>query len=1329
MQDHNITYRQQYSFCRKPSCRKCRENIGHGPYWYSYQTVNGRTVRTYIGKDLPPGVTAQQISAPSSSPSSAPTSALPTALAFRLSTLGQLRLERHDPVEGWQVVTEQSWRVPQARSLLCCLVCAPNHQLTQQQAYEWLWPKLDTKSAAQNLRRASTALSQALGSAYSKSVSSTLALAGSQRLWIDCEEFERLLSQARMLPDEQKTERTKLLEKAIELYHGDFWPEERTAVWSQERRKGLRRQWISGMLDLANLYLDEQRLTAAMDLLEQLVKTEPANETAVQLFMFVLARQQRRVEAVKVYQSLADLLRNTYQAAPSPQTQSLFQKIQQGHEALYRPLFTVASDPTEANSASKEAGMRPQPENSENAGNAFSMSGNTGESGDTLANIPSNMNPAVHEIYTGRTDQSPLVGRDLELRRLHDLLTQVESIRGKNMAHMGSEQALLQQARQTQHAHCVVLQGEAGIGKTRLAEESAREASLRGWTVIWSRAYQQEQDIPYRLWTAALRSVLTYIPELARQALEFSSIATYQPLRALVPEMQEMLVGASVKSGSEAVAYESLLPEQEELRLREAVYTFFITLSLTAPLLIVLDDIQWTDDSSVEMFGYLTRHMTEHPIALLATCRESKLGTKPALNKLIAHMQREQVVEIIEVQRLSDEHIGALVSYLPTPAIIQVQNHAAGNPFFAEELAYSLQTSATSQASFQANAQEATLILPDTIAAALDQRLDRLSKPCCDLLSKAAVLGGSFDLELIAALETNATSDDDLILDWLDEALFAGILTEEGGRAPAIYHLRHPLLTSHLYNKLTATRRRRLHQRVAKVLSQIHQSHESEEAATIVQHLSLGGSPAHEIAHYADLAAHHAYSLCAYSQAEHYYRLALESLAPDLLISEPTTLLTKPLLPTLSPAKRRDLALLVERLADCTRIVGNFRDAPYFYLCALQLRTTPPPVFATPAQERQEAQIQAMIWGEIAWIRRYTGDTEAAHDCHERGAQVLRQAGITDGPAWASLYHQLSSVYLQEGLHQEALQAELQALELFTACLAQSASNEQTSIPPTRQTRITRTMQGDPVDLGRVHSSLGIVYITLGQLSKALKHLQEALAINDQYKRRRESANVCCNIGYVHLLRAEYTQADACFQRSLRYAAQGGDTPIKSITLSNLGILAGSAGQFTESERFYREALALAEQMNDREYLSLWHAMLGELLQEMGRFPEAATAIRRALSIGRAMPNQPCIGFALIGLANLRMALVENEHATTTEPAQRGLRHAQTDLQRALNLRGLDAEKRTRAQLALAQVSFLLGNLEQARQQGQEARTNARKYELFAILARCQEFLNALPRA
>src|SRR5579883_2501546 len=464
MNSNNITYRQQYSFCSKPGCRKCREGIGHGPYWYASQVVKGRTVRTYIGKTLPAGVRAEQIVTASRAPSPATADVL--APSFRLTTLGMLRLESRAGDKGWQTVSETGWRLPQARALLGCLLCAPNRRLTLQRAGELLWPELDAKSAAQNVRRAGTALGQVFGQIYSRQAGNVLALAGQAQLWVDCEAFEELLARARALPATERAGRVSLLEQAIKLYGGDFFPEERAARWSQERRDELRRRWLRAMLELADLYVDEQRVDAAIDLLSQVAASEPAHEAAVQRLMFLLARQQRRVEAVQTYQRLVTSLHNTSQAAPSPETQKLFFAIQQGNEELLWPL-AAANTPDETSRAGEEAEMRAKQKGRK------PTSTNEGEQGaDQQASASETTGQAVSEISIGRANQSPLVGRELEVNSLYRLLTEVELLQSRQAVE--SEEARFLPG--TPRAHCVVLMGEPGIGKTRLAEESAREA-------------------------------------------------------------------------------------------------------------------------------------------------------------------------------------------------------------------------------------------------------------------------------------------------------------------------------------------------------------------------------------------------------------------------------------------------------------------------------------------------------------------------------------------------------------------------------------------------------------------------------------------------------------------------------------------------------------------------------------------------------------------------------------------------------------------------------------------------------------------------------------
>src|SRR5436305_3086880 len=94
--DSKITYHQQVSYCGKPRCRRCREGIGHGPYWYAYQTINGRTVRTYVGKNPPAEALQGAIGAEEPAMSAADTAA---HAVVRLYVLGQFTLERREHIE------------------------------------------------------------------------------------------------------------------------------------------------------------------------------------------------------------------------------------------------------------------------------------------------------------------------------------------------------------------------------------------------------------------------------------------------------------------------------------------------------------------------------------------------------------------------------------------------------------------------------------------------------------------------------------------------------------------------------------------------------------------------------------------------------------------------------------------------------------------------------------------------------------------------------------------------------------------------------------------------------------------------------------------------------------------------------------------------------------------------------------------------------------------------------------------------------------------------------------------------------------------------------
>ncbi len=1155
--DDKVTYRQQINFCGKPGCRKCRDGIGHGPYWYSYRVVDGRAVRTYIGKTLPPGV---QVPASQKSP------AVTDPAALRLAEMRDAR----------------------------------------------------------------------------------------------------------------------------------------------------------------------KSLSSEIDELDRLLAADPTNEEALRRLMLALLQSKRRGEALRAYQRLASALRDRHKREPSAETRTVYEAIQYGEDV---------PGVQEVEPGMGQEGRRKRPHDDIEPEEQIGPGG-MGQEGRRKRPYPTSTPPpplreegavsglgyearTQQEVQIGRSNQSPLVGREHESHILRQLLIATEEFRRARAESQRKATSIAAVTLESQHPQSMVLMGEAGIGKTRLAEETAREAQRRGWAVSWSYVYAQESGIPYRLWTEVLRRFITQglwqEQDLARHPHMF------EPLEALLPEMRDLLahegqdegVGSTGGPGSRSEGRDKpdayIYPEQ--LRLWESVYELLMTISARTPLLIVLDDVQWADASSCELFGYLARRLHGHPIVLLMTCRENELTPKHPLRPLLAHMQREHVVETLHVEPLTDDQVGALVAYLPLTTVQQIQTHAAGNPFFAEELAHSFSTNEAALASTRGETlRSRSPALPGTITAALNQRLNKLSGACQQLLGKAAVLGGSFGFPLIAAMEGNgaasASLDEDVLLDLLDEALQSGVLTEEGTGTRITYHFWHPLLASHLYSQLSATRRARLHRRVAEVLQQLYVTRVSEYAATITQHLVEGGAEAAQIAHYAELAAHHAYGLSAYPEAERYYRIAVERLDVPL---------GGKVIDAAQRQERLHLAFLLECLAECTRNQGNFKEARSLFERVLEVRKATRTLDATAEshETRQEAQIQALLWSEIGWTWRYTGDNPRSQQCCERGEQVLRDAGITGGPAWARLRSQQSSIYWQQGNYEEARLAARQALSLFEETLAQRDAVAKAGKPDASNlTRIRSTLLGDPVDLGRTHNLLGSIASATGQRSEALEHEKRALAIYERYDRQREIAHASCNIGFLYLKKAEYPLAQTFLRRSFNLAERIGDRPLMSVVFRNLGELAAASGNLQEAETLYKRGLLLSEQVEDREYISAWNADLAGVLLVQGKLAEAETCVCRALTIGRAIHSAPCIGLALVALGNLRIA-----QARTAEPKTPNLMRASRSLQRALALEGLEVETRVKGQLALAEVSLLMGKREIARTEAERAMEEAGKYDLAGVLKDCERLL------
>ncbi|GCE31121.1 hypothetical protein KDA_66050 [Dictyobacter alpinus] len=1288
-QVNKITYHQQVTYCGKPRCRRCREGIGHGPYWYAYQTVNGQTTRTYIGKELPSEVQSYPEASLTPSGDSAvalhpsvrtPQETAADNVVLRISTLGQFRLEKRGQARSklknrsWHVIDEAAWQQRSVRALLAYLICCPDRRSTRSQAIAALWPDDDLTAARSALNKTLNVLRKVLGHPSVKPGQTSQSdqverfrtdgdwfiLGEQERVWIDVDEFEKLAQQVE-LADSQSPAYEELLQKTITLYSGDFLPEERSAEWVMTRRQALRRKWIELLLTLSNWHMAHNQYAQAINVLNSLLVKDPTNELAIQQLMISLMYLKRRGEALRAYQRFENTLLRDYKATPAPETLNLYQVVRSGEGLPDRNIFAALPLPLTSES------IQPPP--------------------DSLAN-PSPILRFRHRAITsplsepiGRAHAGTLIGRDAELQLLRTMLQHVER---NARLQLGSSRRVgsipLDTQRQPQ---LLFLKGDAGIGKTRLAEELGRDAQRSGWSVIWNHIYNQESGVPYRVWIEALRKILGASTNVV-------SLLGMESLRALstLPGLLDLLPPDIHPD----LTPHMLLPEQARYVLYNAVCDLLKKTSENGPLMIVLDDIQWADVSSYELLGHLARQLTGYPIVFFATCRESEIpkDNSHPLRKLILEMQREHTIRTLDIEPLSPEQIKLLVtslSNLSEETVTHIQTYAAGNPFFAEELARSPKET-----------------LPVTITEALGYRMKHLKPKCRELLAHAAVLGGSFELPIVCMMETGSDIDeDDVILPLLEEALEAKVLTDEGSGTRITYHFWHPLLVTYLYEEgLSSMRRARLHRRAADAILYMNKGREEDVAATVTIHLERAGADAEKIAHYAELAGNNAYVISAYADAATHYQKVVDYLETVQVESEVPRLIS-----------------LLERLAECTvNSGGNYGKVCDIFMGILELRRRYKQATVEP---QEEARIQALLWDQISWTWRYRGDIRRAWECLYHGEQLLTSAGIAGGPVWARLYYTRGNIYQSEGLYDRALDSMQQAASLFEASQKQSIA----PAPSGRsKTQIQRIIDGDPDLLGRIQRHIGAIVVDMGQLSLALEYQNQALAFFEHSGELRQIAHLSCNIGFIHLKMAEYEQAAAALRLALNRAEQMRDLALLSLVHSNLGELGAAVGNLDEAEKQYNSALKLNSLLEDPQYMSKWNSGLAGILQERGNLQGAASCIYTAFSTARAMHNAPCIGQALVALGNLRIAQSMSENL---EKQRRILllSHAQQDIERALEL-GVEAEVRMKGQLALAQITLLRSQPQQASAVLEQVRSEAKKSEHLQIVRRVDVLLSQI---
>jgi predicted ATPase len=676
--------------------------------------------------------------------------------------------------------------------------------------------------------------------------------------------------------------------------------------------------------------------------------------------------------------------------------------------------------------------------------------------------------------------QLPLAGRQKELHRLWDLF----------------------EATSTGGTHIVLVSGEPGIGKTRLLREVAVRAEQSGALVLRGDASEAEGMPPYLPFLEALGSYIRTAPHehLRAQAGPMAPI-----LATILPELTVIL-------GELPNSY-PLPAEQARLRLYEAVGMFLASIATMAPLVVLLDDLQWADPASLGLLLYMVRQRSSTRLFLLGTYRTSELAGNPALERALVELTRLRLLTPLSLGPLSEAEIallasGVLGALVDPQAARLLYIHSEGNPFFAEELLRAWVETGTlsARAGLFTLVRKLPNVLPSSIVGIVRERLSRLPATTVESLRIAALIGRTFDVTFLAeVLGQEAEAVEESLL----AAVRAGLIQAD---PQDTFTFSHDKVRECLTAEVTSLRRRRLHGFIGRVLEAQADQGSAQHLADLAFHFARSGDRTRG-AYYARRAAEQAFQASASEDAMKHYRVAL-----DLLPSE--------------DSERGSLLL---GLGEAVILAGAEREAIVAF---------------------EEAQ---------NWFLHHHQDRKAA----ARAAHGL-------GRAWSRLEVHFSAQAALETaltlLEDHPGPEQVQVLVDLATLLAVSLARQREGIAyGERALSLARLLQDKHLE-AMASRTVGNLLMRGYQLAAAFPLLEHALILAKEVDDPAEASECCACLTLAYAWSGRFQQAQTITRERLSFALRSHEPYQSRHVYHWMAMLAAVQGKFTEADQWLGQA-------------------------------------------------------------------------------------------------------------------------------------------------------------
>jgi DNA-binding CsgD family transcriptional regulator len=806
----------------------------------------------------------------------------------------------------------------------------------------------------------------------------------------------------------------------------------------------------------------------------------------------------------------------------------------------------------------------------------------------------------------------------------------------------------------------VLLAGEAGVGKSRLVAELRQQAALERWTILVGNCFERDTLFPYAPIIDALRGFIGPQPG------------------GLVAELLGPLAAEIVKLLPElALAIPNLRPtppldpEAEKRRLFEALVHFFTRLTQTprpGPLLLIVEDVHWTDETTLEFLHLLARRLTAQPVLLLITYRSEEVS--PGLRQWLTQLGRARLSREILLESLSPDDVRTMLQAIfdlkrPVGAefLEPIYTLTEGNPFFIEEV---LKALVAAGELFQADDGWARksmqeIHIPPSVQDAVGRRTGQLQTAARHLLTLAAVVGRRFDFALLQEVVGQNETE---LLALIKELVAAQLVVEESTDQ---FAFRHALTRQAVYAGLLGRERQALHRAIGAANERIY----------------AGAAPVAEL-------AYHFYEAGEWDKALVYGWRAGEQAqalyAPRAAIEQSTRALTAaqhlPQTPPLTPLYRlRGLAY---------EMVGEFEQAHTDLSTALALAQAAP----DPAGDRQDEWRLLLDLGQLWASRNYerTGDYFRRALALARGVDDPEEGAPQPSAMLARTLNRMGNWYLNVEQSQEALRCHQEALSIFQAL-------------------------NDAPGLAQTFDLLGLMTYLGGNPVQGAHYLQQAVALFQELNDLSGLASTLttlslCGPSYSTdtVIPARLSAADSARwgERSAQIAQEIGLRTGTAYALISAGSVLGAQGQYSLGIERVRQGLAMALEMEHRQWVCFAHRTLGILYRDLLDFSAARHHLEQSLALAREIGS---LFHLRQGAGYLTLLLIEDRELAQAEALLNSVQTPELPLQPLAQRRVWAA----RAELALAQSNPLLAveivdRLFAAAQKSEEAEISAVPY-------------------